>query len=164
MTGFRNRLDQFLEAFVVLLMASLALIVFVGVVFRKAGASLVWYDEVASIVLCWLTYYGSSLAALRRAHIGFPRWVASLSPQWRRVMLVVRAAVVLGFFAVVTWAGWQVVGALGGFYMVSLPRVSQQFTQSVIPIGAVLFMLAEIGNLVQTWSEFEPVPVEVPPE
>jgi TRAP-type C4-dicarboxylate transport system permease small subunit len=163
-TGFRNRLDRFLEAWVVILMAALALIVFVGVVFRKAGASLVWYDEVASITLCWLTYYGASLAALRRAHIGFPRWIASLSPPWRRGMLILRAAVVLPFFAVVAWAGWRVFGALDGFYMVSLPAVPQQFTQSVIPIGAVLFMLAEIGNLVQSWSELESARAEATTE
>jgi TRAP-type C4-dicarboxylate transport system permease small subunit len=163
-TGFRNRLDRFLEAWVVILMAALALIVFVGVVFRKAGASLVWYDEVASITLCWLTYYGASLAALRRAHIGFPRWIASLSPPWRRGMLILRAAVVLPFFAVVAWAGWRVFGALDGFYMVSLPAVPQQFTQSVIPIGAVLFMLAEIGNLVQSWSEAESARAEATTE
>jgi TRAP-type transport system small permease protein len=158
--GLRNRLDRFLEALVVILTASLALIVFVGVVFRKAGASLVWYDEVASIVLCWLTYYGASLAALRRAHIGFPRWVASLSAGPRRVMLVLREAVVLGFFAVVAWAGWRVVGALDGFYMVSLPQVSQQFTQSVIPIGALLFMVAEVTNFVQSWTEIETAAIE----
>lgn len=155
MNGFRNRLDRFLEAFVVILTASLALIVFVGVVFRKAGASLVWYDEVASIVLCWLTYYGASLAALRGAHIGFPRWVASLSPGPRRVMLILREAIVVSFFAVVAWAGWRVVGALDGFYMVSLPEVSQQFTQSVIPIGAVLFITAELANFVKSWTEID---------
>lgn len=164
MTGFRNRLDRFLEAWVVFLVAALAMIVFVGVVFRKMGASLVWYDEVASVTLCWLTYYGSSLAALRRAHIGFPRWVSSLSTPWRRAMLLLRAAVVVAFFAVVAWAGWRVVGALDGFYMVSLPEVPQQFTQSVIPIGAVLFMLAEIGNFVQSWSELEGVRTEATTE
>jgi TRAP-type C4-dicarboxylate transport system permease small subunit len=136
-------------------MAALALIVFVGVVFRKAGASLVWYDEVASIVLCWLTYYGACLAALRRAHIGFPRWVASLSPGPRRGMLILREVIVVSFFAVVAWAGWKVVGALDGFYMVSIPEVSQQLTQSVIPIGAVLFIVAELVNFVQGWTEIE---------
>jgi TRAP-type C4-dicarboxylate transport system permease small subunit len=63
--------------------------------------------------------------------------------------------VVVGFFAVVAWAGWRVVGALDGFYMVSLPEVSQRITQSVIPIGAVLFIAAELVNFVQSWTETE---------
>ena len=40
------------------------IIVVVAVVYRKIGHSLVWYDEGASIVLAWLTYYGAALAAL----------------------------------------------------------------------------------------------------
>ena len=46
-----------------------------GVVFRTLGASLVWYDEVASVLLAWLTFYGSALASVKRAHIGCPELV-----------------------------------------------------------------------------------------
>ena len=68
----RTGVRRFLEGAVLVLLASLAVVVVVGVGFRKAGAALVWYDEVASILLAWLTYYGAALAALRRAHIGVP--------------------------------------------------------------------------------------------
>ena len=47
----RSGLRRGLEVLVLVLMGALALIVVVGVGFRKAGASLVWYDEVASILL-----------------------------------------------------------------------------------------------------------------
>jgi TRAP-type C4-dicarboxylate transport system permease small subunit len=77
-------LRTFLEYLVLALMAALALVVVVGVVFRLMGASLVWYDEVASILLVWLTYYGASLAALERSHIGFPNLVRTLNPSIRR--------------------------------------------------------------------------------
>ena len=63
-----------LTAFVIFLLAGLAVVILVGVACRKLGISLVWYDEVASIMLAWLTYYGAALAALKRAHIGFPAW------------------------------------------------------------------------------------------
>ncbi|MEE8237142.1 MAG: TRAP transporter small permease, partial [Gammaproteobacteria bacterium] len=56
---FRNRAEQSLEIIMLILMTALAVIVIVGVGFRKAGAALVWYDEVASILLVWLTYYGA---------------------------------------------------------------------------------------------------------
>ena len=61
---YRNGLEQSLEIIMLFLMTSLAVVVIVGVGFRKAGAALVWYDEVASILLAWLTYYGAALAAL----------------------------------------------------------------------------------------------------
>ena len=51
------------------MMIALAVTVVVGVVYRWSGNALVWYDEVASVQLAWLTYYGSAYAALKGAHI-----------------------------------------------------------------------------------------------
>ena len=48
-------------------MVTLAVEVTVGVAFRYVGHSLVWYDELASILLAWVTYYGAALATLKRA-------------------------------------------------------------------------------------------------
>jgi len=47
----RKQYEKLLEAIVILLMAVLAIEVTVGVIFRSMGHSLVWYDEVASILL-----------------------------------------------------------------------------------------------------------------
>jgi enoyl-CoA hydratase/carnithine racemase len=94
----RGVLQRLLVALVVVLVAALAMAVVVGVVFRKAGAPLVWYDEVASILLAWLTYYGAALAALWRAHIGFPKFVQAAPPPLRRALTLTREAAVIGFF------------------------------------------------------------------
>ena len=72
---FHKGLQRALEFAVVALMVALAVVVVLGVVFRRLGAALVWYDEIASILLAWLTFYGAALAALHRAHIGFPKLV-----------------------------------------------------------------------------------------
>ena len=148
---YRDRLERSLEILMLLLMTSLAVVVIVGVGFRKAGAALVWYDEVASILLAWLTYYGASLAALKRAHIGFPKLVESASPRLRLYLVLTREAIVIGFFILVAWAGLQVLLVLDGIYLASLPSVSVRLTQSVIPIGAVLFIIAELLSFAETW-------------
>jgi TRAP-type C4-dicarboxylate transport system permease small subunit len=125
-------------------MAALAVIVVLGVGFRKFGAALVWYDEVASILLAWLTYYGASLAALKRAHIGVPTVVKALTGRTRVLTIAVSEAVVLAFFALVAWAGWRVMAVLGGTSLISLPWVPARVAQSVIPIGAVLYIVAQL--------------------
>ena len=142
-----RHLRALLERVSLLLVVTLALVVIAGVVFRKAGASLVWYDEVAGILLVWLTYYGSCLVAMDRAHIGFPNLVRSLNPPLRRAVLVVREIVIIGFFVVLAWAGWRVLLVLEGINLVGLPWVPTRVTQSVIPISAVLFILAELSSL-----------------
>ena len=75
--------DRVLEAIAAALMASSPLIIVAGFFFRWIGYSLVWYDEVGAISLCWLTYYAGALAALRGAHIGFPGLVNALPAKLR---------------------------------------------------------------------------------
>jgi TRAP-type C4-dicarboxylate transport system permease small subunit len=128
-------------------MAALAVVVVGGVVFRKAGASLVWYDEVASILLAWLTYYGAAYAALYRSHIGMPTLVARLQGGVRATVILVAEACTLAFFAVLAWSGGRVLTVLGGNTLASLPWMPMSVAQSVIPIGAVLFIVAQLLSL-----------------
>ena len=141
---FRHALERSLEVLVLALMTSLAGVVLSGVIFRKMGSSLVWYDEVASILLAWLTFYGSSLAALKRVHIGFPKLVEAAPARLREALLIVRASVVAGFFLLVAWAGWRLLEVLAGTALVSLPWVPAVLAQSVIPISAMLFVVVEV--------------------
>ena len=143
----RDGLRVTLEWVVLGLMAALAIIVVVGVGFRKLGASLVWYDEVASILLAWLTYYGAALAALHRAHIGVPTLVDRTRGRVRAALVLLAEAIVLVFFAALAWAGIRVLSVLGGTTLVSLPWVPMALAQSVIPIGAVLFIVAQLLTL-----------------
>lgn len=149
----RNLFERTLTAFVIVLLASLAVIVLMGVTYRKLGIAMVWYDEVASIALAWLTYYGAALAALKRAHIGFPGLVNAMPPVLRVPVVLLGEAVVIGFFAVLAWYGYQVLDILRGDTMVSLPWVPTQLTQSVIPVGSVLFIIAQLLSLPQLLAQ-----------
>jgi TRAP-type C4-dicarboxylate transport system permease small subunit len=151
--GLRRALERLLEIVCVLLMVGLAVVVLLAVVYRYTGASLVWYDEIAAIMLVWLTYYGAALAALRRAHLGFPGIVNGMAPAWRAPILILAETIVIGFFLVLAWYGWEVVVILGGDRLTSLPWVPVWFTQSVIPVGSVLIALAEALTIPERWRE-----------
>ena len=64
-------LSKLLEWMTIGLMILLTVTVTSAVIARLLGQSFSWYDEVAAIMLAWITYYGSALAALHRRHIGF---------------------------------------------------------------------------------------------
>jgi TRAP-type C4-dicarboxylate transport system permease small subunit len=147
LTRLRTAFERLLEAIVIFLMIVLAVEVILGVSFRTFGRALVWYDEIASVTLAWLTYYGAAYAALKGAHIGVPEILRLLSPPLRVPLLLLAEAIVIVFFAVLAWTGWYVIDVLATDTLVSLPSVSVQYTQSVIPIGAVLFMVAELLRL-----------------
>lgn len=146
-------LERVLEFISISLLVTMAVIVVLAVVFRFLGKSLIWYDEVASVVLAWLTYYGSALAVINRGHLGFPGFFLSMPKQLRAVAFVIGELVVISFFAVIGYAGWYLLGIFGEETLVSLSWVTLSFTQSVIPIGAALFIIAEVLSIPDAWKK-----------
>lgn len=144
---YRRAFQRLLTGFVIFQMAALAVVILYAVACRKLGVSLVWYDEVASIQLAWLTYYGAALAALHRAHIGFPGLVNALKPALRVPAVWVGEVCVIGFFGLLSWFGVEVLLILQGDTLVTLTWVPTWFTQSVIPVGGVLFIVAQLLSL-----------------
>lgn len=151
--GLQFVLGWVLEWITIILMVMLTIVVIVAVLYRLAEDSLSWYDEIAAILLAWITYYGAALAALKRSHIGFSGLVRAIPVPWRTVAVLTAEAITLGFFAVLAYVGYQVTVLLQGLTLVSVPWVSVSFTQSVIPIGAVLFIIAQILNWPIVWRE-----------
>jgi TRAP-type C4-dicarboxylate transport system permease small subunit len=143
----RRAYERLLEGIVLVLMIALTILVIFGAAFRYLGNALTWYDEIASIGLVWLTYYGSALAALRGAHIGVPGFVNAMPPRLRLAVTLFAEAVVLAFFILLAIYGVQVLIVLEGEHLITLPEVSTQLTQSAIPIGATMFVIAELLRL-----------------
>lgn len=148
---FRRRLDLALQWALVGLMIALTAMVIVAVVYRKLGASLSWYDEVASVMLAWITYYGAALAALKRQHLGVDSVLLRLPAPARMACVALAEALVLAFFLVLGWAGWRVLQVVGDESLISLPWVPVSLTQSVIPVGAALFVICELLSLPAYW-------------
>jgi len=142
--SFRRGYERFLEWICIVLMAALAAEVTVGVAFRYTGHSLVWYDEVATILLAWVTFYGSALAVLKHAHMGVPEVVAMLPPRGRVVAAAVAQLCTLAFFVLLAWVGSEILAVLASDRLVSLPEVSVGYALSVIPVSAVLFVIGQL--------------------
>lgn len=148
MQRFRGRYGLVLEWVVMFLVVALAVEVTLGIVFRMIGHSLVWYDEVASVMLAWLTFYGSALASVKRAHIGCPEVVDQFAPGAKKAVAILGQILVILFFALLGWVGLTIMPVLQGDVMVSLPWVPMNLVQSVIPISSALILVAEIMFLI----------------
>jgi TRAP-type C4-dicarboxylate transport system permease small subunit len=138
---------RILELICFVLMAALAVVVVLGVTYRSFGAALVWYDEIASVLLAWLTYYGAALAAFRGGHIAVSSLVDAMPRPLRIAATLFAEACVIGFFVLLGWVGWSILDVLATDTLVSLPGIRVSYTQSVIPIGSLLFVIAELLRL-----------------
>jgi TRAP-type C4-dicarboxylate transport system permease small subunit len=103
------------------------------------------------VILAWITYYGSALAALRRGHLASPEVLRKAPEHIRLPLFLIGEVLVVGFFLVLAWAGLQVVILLEGDTLISLPWIPVQLTQSVIPVGAMLFVIGHLLSLPDEW-------------
>ena len=159
--AFRERYGRALEWVVGALMVVLAVEVTLGVVFRTFGQALAWYDELASVLLAWLTFYGSALASVKRAHIGCPEIVDQMRWGARRAFNILAQLLVIAFFVLLGWVGATILPVLHGDALVSLPWVPMSVVQSVIPVTSALIVVAELTHLLDLVAMREP-PVPAP--
>ena len=119
-----GRLVTLVEWWAVCLLAGLVVVVCLGVFFRYVlNSSLTWYDEFASYMLVWLTFYGTVVADYHRRHIGFDLLVNKLAPPARKVVDVAAELAVLGFQFVLFYFGWVLTERMGDETAISLPWV-----------------------------------------
>lgn len=147
-----NVLEKVLIVISLTILLSLSAIIIVAVFSRFSGASLYWYDEVSAILLAWLTFYGSALCALKRAHMGFGGLVASMPISLRKMVFILSELIVITFFIVTAWASYYLLGIFGDETLTSLDFITLAFAQSALPIGAVLYVVAQLCSLPKAWD------------
>ena len=64
MKSFNNILSKIEQYFIGILLLAIAFILFINVVLKIFGSSLVWSEEVARYAIVWLTFVGSSVSCL----------------------------------------------------------------------------------------------------
>ena len=140
-------MDGALQGVTIALIVTLACVVLLGVGYRYSGASLIWYDEIASVLLAWITFSGAALATLRNAHLGFGGLLYGAPRPLRVALLAFTEAVFLIVFAIIGWAGWALLEFLAGERLVSAPILLRSVVQSILPIGAGLCVVARLLTL-----------------
>jgi TRAP-type C4-dicarboxylate transport system permease small subunit len=148
MAKLLGRLVALIEWWAVCLLVGLTAIVCLGVFTRYVlNSSLVWYDEFASYLLVWLTFYGAVVADYHRRHINFDLVVDKLAPGTRRAVDVVGELAVLGFQFVLLYYGWILTEKMGDETAISLPWVKTAWVFSVMPITGGLMLLISLTRL-----------------
>jgi len=139
--------DFVLQAITLLLLLALLVVVLLGIVFRYSGNSLIWYDELAAMLLAWITFSGAALAMLRNAHMGFSGLLFGLPQPARTVLFWLVEILVLVILGITLWAGWAILAIFGNESLTSLPFLERSVVQSVLPAGAALMVLARLLTL-----------------
>ena len=145
---FFRRFIDLVECWAMLLLALMVVLVCLGVFFRYAlSSSLAWYDEFASYLLVWLTFYGAVVASYHGRHIAFEMVVDRFMRKTRRIVEAVAELFVLGFQVVLFYYGWLLTQKMGDETAVSLVWVKMGWVYSVLPITGGVMLLISVERL-----------------
>ena len=148
-----GRLVALVEWWAIGLMAAMVVIVCWAVFTRYVlNSSLVWYDEFASYLLVWLTFFGAVVADYQRRHIAFDLLVNKLKPLARRVVDAVGEFAVLGFQFVLFYYGWILTEKMGDETAISLPWINIAWVTAVLPVTGALMLLLSLARLIALLS------------
>lgn len=126
------------------LLLTLTFAVIYSTTMRYFGASPSWYDELASVLLAWLTYFGATYAVFMRQHMGFGGLVTALPRGPAVALTLLSEALVLIFFGLVAWFGYHVLAVAAYDSLLSIRWLTLDIVQSVIPITAVLMIIGTV--------------------
>jgi TRAP-type transport system small permease protein len=126
------------------ILLSLTFAVIYSTTMRYFGASPSWYDELASVLLAWLTYFGATYAVFMRAHMGFGGLVTALPRPIAVALTLLSECLVLVFFGVIAWFGYQVLAVAAYDSLLSIRWLTLDIVQSVIPVTAVLMIVGTL--------------------
>ena len=147
----RRTFVRSLEVLVMAMVASLTLTVLWGVFTRFClGKQAAFTDELARILLVWVSLVGAALAFGEKAHLGVDFFVVKLHPQARKtlsmlVQLIVMALAVVVFIA----GGWGLAMGQMGQQLPTLPWLSRGQVYLAIPLGGLFMLLFAIENLIE---------------
>lgn len=135
------------ETICLALLVALAASVVYSTTMRYLGASPAWYDEMASVMLAWLTYFGATYAVFMRQHMSFSGLVTALPKPAAVAVALVSELLVIAYFAVVAWYGNAVLAVAKWDSLLSLPSLTLDIVQSVIPATSVLMIVGTLLTL-----------------
>jgi TRAP-type C4-dicarboxylate transport system permease small subunit len=144
---FEKILLWVIESVCLALLVALALSVIYSTTMRYFGSSPSWYDEVAGVLLAWLTYFSATYALFLRQHMSFGGMVMALPRRAAVALVLFSELLVIGFFAIVAWYGNAVLAVAKWDSLLSLRWMTFDIVQSIIPMSALLMIIGTMLNM-----------------
>lgn len=145
-----NIINKAEEWILVFLMSALSVIVFAQVVFRYAGHSLSWSEELARYLTIWISFIGASYGFRYGAHIGVEAFKNWLPFRARRVVDLIACIAVAVISVLMMYYGYLIITKVHlKFGQVSpAMRMPMQYAYLAIPVGYLLMIYRNIQNAV----------------
>ncbi len=126
----QNPAERLLRWLMVIIIASMALLVFLNVVLRYGfNSSLLITEEIGRYLFVWLTFLGSISAFIRNRHVRVDTFFLRMPATMRRIVLILSDLAMLACCGLILTGGWQLTKA----------NMANYLPVSDIPVAALYF-------------------------
>lgn len=140
-------LNAAVEKLLMVIGAAICAILFAQVVFRYAGDSLGWSEEVSRHLLVAITFLGGTVAYKRASFIGLQGIGHRLGPAFQRSVVLALQLLTLACFALIAWFGAAYTIKAAEHTSASL-QIPMSIPYAVIPISALVFIVHVLADMV----------------
>lgn len=133
-----NRTFEYLTATLLVVMVGLILTQIIARV--VIGNSFSWTEELARILMIWITFLGASFAFKYGAHMGIDYFVNKFPEGLRKLNNVLVACVCMLFFAFIFYQGIKLM-EFGMLQRTAALKIPMGYVYLIFPISSVLIIL-----------------------
>ena len=109
----------------------------------------IYTDELARVLLVWISMLGGALAFARKAHLGVDFFVGKMHPDARKLLAIIVQCVTVAFAVSVMIIGGAVL-AQGQWeqQLPTMPWLTKGIVYAVIPVAGFFILMFSLENLV----------------
>lgn len=112
-----------------------------------------WSEVIVRFALVWMVFLGIPAAFRRGAMVSVDLMQRKAPPRFRRVLDLLIAALSLALLAVIAWYGWDYAQRGKVQTIIGLEDYSMLWAYLALPVGAVIAMVAVVGNFLDPRHE-----------
>ncbi|NYT36429.1 TRAP transporter small permease [Allopusillimonas soli] len=127
----------------------MTLVLFAQIIFRYFfEMPLVWSEEMALVLMIWVTFLGSALLLASHEHISIDFMVELMPPVWQRWLGILAAVLLAAFNIALTYGAWLVVQATASSTSPGM-GISMAWHYGGTMLGGLLLSLVSVEELIK---------------
>ena len=142
-------LNRTIVLFTGTLLFSLAIIIFIQVIFRYVlEDSLSWSEELTRYMMIWMTFLATGYVVGKRGHSNIDILTSQLSPQWRMRIDKANSVLLIVFSCMIVRYGIEFM-SYGARQTSSALLIPMHYVYLAIPVGGVLMLFYAVVILLR---------------
>ena len=140
---FRSAVSLLLQWTLGAMLLVMTLTILAQIVARYLLATpLVWSEELALVLMVWITFVGSALILETQEHVSIDMFAEMAPHRVQNLLAILSALVIAGFSLALTWGAWKVVAIVQNSTMAGLGVSVGWLYGGVLIGGALLFLVS----------------------